>query len=74
MVAQWLNCQYYFSSVAPDVFGAGTEVKAALELLITVVPDAKAEALLARLRPPLGASSGVMFVSETYVSRAEYFT
>ncbi|ULE32063.1 P-II family nitrogen regulator [Mycobacterium sp. IDR2000157661] len=48
--------------------------QAALELLITVVPDAKVEALLAGLRPLLGASSGVMFVSETYVSRAEYFT
>lgn len=45
-----------------------------MELLITVVPDAKVEALLAGLRPLLGASSGVMFVSETYVSRAEYFT
>ena len=44
-----------------------------LALLITVVPEEKAEALIAGLRPFLEEASGVMFVSETYVSRPEYF-
>ena len=44
-----------------------------LALLITVVPDDRADALLAGLRPLLEQSSGVMFVSDTYVSRPEYF-
>ena len=47
--------------------------QATLELLITVVPEDKVDALLAGLRPLLDASSGVMFVSETYVSRPDYF-
>lgn len=46
----------------------------ALEMLITVLPDERAGALLAGLRPLLAASSGVVFVSDTYVSRPDYFT
>jgi nitrogen regulatory protein PII len=45
----------------------------ALTMLITVVPDERADALVAGLRELLGDRSGVMFVSETYVSRPEYF-
>jgi len=47
--------------------------RAALSLLITVVPDERADALIAGLRELLSDRSGVMFVSETYVSRPEYF-
>jgi len=47
--------------------------QATLELIITVVSEDKVEALLAGLRPLLDSSSGVMFVTETYVSRPEYF-
>ena len=45
----------------------------ALSLLITVVPDERADALIAGLRELLTDRSGVMFVSDTYVSRPEYF-
>ncbi|MGN7780047.1 P-II family nitrogen regulator [Mycolicibacterium sp. 22603] len=48
--------------------------QATLELIITVVPEDKAEALLAGLRRLLDASPGVLFVTETYVSRPEYFS
>jgi len=48
--------------------------QATLELIITVVPEGKAEPLLAGLRPLLDASSGVMFVTETFVSRPDYFS
>ena len=48
--------------------------QAALELIITVVPEPRIEALLAGLRPLLDASSGVMFVTETFVSRPDYFS
>jgi len=42
-------------------------------LLITVVSDDKVDALLSGLRALLSESSGVMFLSDTYVSRPEYF-
>ena len=48
--------------------------QATLELIITVVPEPKVEALLAVLRPLLDAASGVMFVTETFVSRPDYFS
>jgi nitrogen regulatory protein PII len=48
--------------------------QAALELLITVVPDARSGALIAGLRRLLEDSPGVMFVTDTYVSRPEYFS
>lgn len=47
--------------------------QATLELLITVVPEERVDALLAGLKPLLSESSGVMFLSETFVSRPEYF-
>jgi nitrogen regulatory protein PII len=48
--------------------------QATLEMLITVVPVEKVDALLAGLRPLLEESSGVMFLSDTFVSRPDYFT
>ncbi len=48
--------------------------QATLEMLITVVPVDRVDALLAGLRPLLEESSGVMFLSDTFVSRPEYFT
>ena len=47
--------------------------QATLELLITVVPEDKVEALLATCGHCSTPSPGVMFVSETYVSRPDYF-
>ena len=47
--------------------------QAALELLISVVPQTKSEALIAGLRRLLDDTPGVMFVTDTYVSRPEYF-
>ena len=47
--------------------------RAALQLLITVVPEDRADALVAGLRTLLEERSGVMFVSEVAVSRPEYF-
>lgn len=48
--------------------------QAALQLLITVVPTDRAEPLIAGLRELFESSPGVMFVTETYVSRPEYFS
>ncbi len=47
--------------------------RSSLQLLMTVVPDERADALVAGLRELFAERSGVMFVSETYVSRPEYF-
>lgn len=47
--------------------------QAALELLITVVPADRAQGLIDGLRAMFEEASGVMFVSETFVSRPEYF-
>lgn len=44
-----------------------------LEMLITVVGDEAVDGLLAGLGSLLEETSGVMFVSETYVGRPEYF-
>ncbi|WP_228549514.1 MULTISPECIES: DUF190 domain-containing protein [unclassified Dietzia] len=45
-----------------------------LALLITVIPDHRVDALLVGLRSLLDEASGVMFVTDTYVSRPDYFT
>lgn len=47
--------------------------EAALDLLIAVVPEDRAEPLTAALRDFLSDKPGVMFVSDTFVSRPEYF-
>jgi len=44
-----------------------------LTMIITVVPEGRVDGLLAGLRELLASTSGVMFVSDTYVSRPEYF-
>lgn len=44
-----------------------------LTMLITVLPPEKAGELIRAVREMLDASSGVMFVADTYVSRPEYF-
>lgn len=46
----------------------------ALTLTITVVPDDRADDLIEGLRSLLERSTGVMFVSDTYVSRPHYFS
>ncbi len=48
--------------------------QATLELIITVVPYERCGDIIAGLRPLLTASSGVMFVADTYVSRPDYFS
>jgi nitrogen regulatory protein PII len=47
--------------------------ESALDLLIAVVPDERAEAVIAGLRVHFENRPGVMFVSDSYVSRPEYF-
>ena len=47
--------------------------RASLSMLITVVPVDRSEALIAGIRRFLDGRHGVLFVSETHVSRPEYF-
>lgn len=44
-----------------------------LRMLLAVVPDERADALVATLRAFLTDRPGVLFVSQTFVSRPEYF-
>jgi nitrogen regulatory protein PII len=44
-----------------------------LALLMVVLPDDRVPALLAGLRPLLARRPGVLLVSQTHVSRPEYF-
>ena len=44
-----------------------------LTMLITVLPEDKVSALVAAVRELLEGAPGVMFVSDTYVSRPDYF-
>ena len=48
--------------------------RASLSLLISVVPLDRVEALVAGIRRLLDNDHGVLFVTETYVSRPDYFT
>jgi len=47
--------------------------KSALSMLITVVPDDRLAPLVTGLRALLEERAGVMFITETSVSRPEYF-
>ncbi|MDA8374683.1 MAG: transcriptional regulator [Actinomycetota bacterium] len=47
--------------------------RSTLTMLTVVVPNELAGMLLKELRPLLERRSGVMFVSDTWVSRPEYF-
>jgi len=44
-----------------------------LTMLITVLPPERADELIAAVRDLLTTGSGVMFVTDTFVSRPEYF-
>lgn len=46
---------------------------ASLRMLITVVPDDKVDTIVAGLRELFEDNPGVVFVSDTWVSRPEYF-
>lgn len=48
--------------------------QASLVMLVTVTPFERAEPILEGLRTLFETQSGVVFASETYVSRPEYFT
>lgn len=45
-----------------------------LVMRVTVVPQEKVEPILAGLKPLFDPYTGVMFVSDVAVSRAEYFS
>ena len=45
-----------------------------LRMVLTVVSDDNAEPVIAAIRALLEDRPGVLFVSDTYVSRPEYFT
>ena len=45
-----------------------------LVMLMTVVPEEKVKPILAGLKPIFDRYTGVMFVSDVAVSRAEYFS
>lgn len=48
--------------------------RAGLAMLITVLPDDRVDPILAGLRELFATHSGVVFVTDTYVSRPDYFT
>lgn len=47
--------------------------RASLSMLITVVPEEKVDSLVAGIRRLLQDRHGVFFVTETHVSRPDYF-
>jgi PII-like signaling protein len=48
--------------------------RASLSMLITVVPIERSEGLIAGIRRLLDDRHGVLFVTETHVSRPDYFS